>query len=475
MRYDFDIVILGGGAAGLFAASVASSLGAKACIVERKRLGGDCTWSGCIPSKALLKSGQVFHLLKRSAEFGLGLAQGAVADTSGVMAHVRKIVGEVSGHHPAELFEKRGVRVIFGQPQFIDRQTIEVNGRNIASRKFLICTGSRPLIPAIEGLAGIDYLTNENVFDLNSVPESLIVLGGGPIGVELAQAFSRLGAEVTIVEMAERIMLREDREIAGFLERKLESEGVRLLVQRKAVRLEKRDGLVCVTLEEKGSLQQLSGRMVLIAAGRQANVDGLFLERAGVRYDKSGVKVNQYLQTSCQNIFACGDVTGPFMFSHMAAYQAQVCVRNALFKRIAWQRVNYENVAWSTFTDPEISHLGLTEEEAAKEPAGIKVYKTAYGLSDRAVTDLEKDGLIKVITDRKGRILGAHIAGANSSEVIHSLAVAKSARLSLGRLSWPIFIYPTLSELIKKTAAQTLTERLDNPAVRFFIRALKNV
>ena len=474
MCYDFDVVIIGGGAGGLFAASVANSLGAKACLIEKNRLGGDCTWFGCMPSKALLKSAQVNNLFKRHYEFGLNIQSGFSVDASKVMSHVRDVIDEIAAHHPAEVFEKRGIKVIFGSPKFINQKSLEVNSQKISAKKFIICTGSHPLIPPIEGLKEIDYLTNENIFALEKLPESIIVLGGGPIGVELAQALNRLGVKVYIIEMLQRLLFREDKEIALVLEKTVRKEGIEVFTAARAVKFAKNNGKVCVTIEDRNKKQDtICAAGVLAAVGRAPNTGGLDLEKAGVEYSKTGIKVNGFLQTTNKNIFACGDVVGPYMFSHVASYQAQICVRNALFKRIAWGKVNYQNIAWATFTEPEVAHLGLSEEEARAKYKNIRVYKTEYSSSDRAVTDLEKEGLLKVITDKKGLILGAHIAGAQASEIIQGFLLAKTFKIPLEKLSQALFIYPTLSELVKKTAAKPLLEKANNPLVRFALSMLK--
>lgn len=474
MRYDFDVVIIGGGAGGLFAASVANGLGAKVCLIEKNRLGGDCTWYGCMPSKALLKSAQVAHLFKRYGEFGLDIPGGFNVDASRVMAHVRDVIEEIATHHPAEVFQKRGIKVIFGSPKFIGQKSLEVNSQKITAKKFIICTGSHPVIPLIEGLKEMDYLTNENIFALEKLPQSLIVLGGGPIGVELAQALNRLGVKVYIIEMMERLLFREDKEISALLEKTVRREGMQVLTSTKAVKFSKDNGKVCVTIEAQNKKQDtICVAGVLVAVGRAPNTGGLDLEKAGVEYSKTGIKVNEFLQTTNENIFACGDIVGPYMFSHVASYQAQICVRNAIFKRIAWGKVNYQNAVWATFSEPEVAHLGLTEEEIRVKYKKIRVYKTEYPSSDRAVTDLEKDGLIKVITDNKGFILGAHIAGAQASEIIQGFLLAKSFKIPLSKLSQALFIYPTLSELVKKTAAKSFLEKANNPLVKFALRMMK--
>lgn len=474
MKTDFDVVVIGAGAGGLFAASVANSLGAKICMVEKKRLGGDCTWFGCMPSKAILKSAQVANLFKRALEFGLKIQNEFSLDTTNVMSRVKDVVKEISTHHQPEVFEKRGIKLIFGSAQFIDGDTIEINGKRITSKKFIICTGSHPAIPPIEGLKDINYLTNKNIFNLDKLPASLIVLGAGPIGVELSQALNRLGVKIYLVEMLERILFREEKEVTRVLEDKLREEGINILTAKKAVKIFKSKGQVIVTLEDKDkNREEISAQNLLVSVGRAPNLEGLSLEKADVEYTSKGIKVNDYLQTTSRNIFACGDVVGAYMFSHVAAYQASICVRNALFKRLAWQKVNYQNIAWATFTEPELAHLGLTEEEAKERYGNIKVYKTDYTSSDRAITDLEKEGLIKVIVNSKGFILGAHIVGSQAGEIIQGFLIAKSSKIPLSKISQVLFIYPTLSELVKKTAAKPLIEKLDNPLIKFVMKVMK--
>jgi len=474
--YDYDVVVIGGGAGGLFAASTARAMGAGACIVEKSRLGGDCTWFGCMPSKALLKSAAAAHVLQRLPEFGMRFKGDVTLDVRGVMGHVRDVVREIATHHPPELFEKRGIAIRFGAPRFVSEDAIDLDGVRIRARRFVICTGSHPLVPPIEGLRESGYLTNETIFDLDSPPGSLIVLGGGPIGVELAQSMNRLGTEVHIVEMGERILPREEPELSAVLTKALEREGVDLLMGHRALRVEKIAGSVRVAIEGPGGAQrEITSAQLLVAIGRAPNVDGLSLESAGVEYSRKGITVNKYLQTTNKAIFACGDVAGPYMFSHMAAYQAQLCVRNALLRKPFWKKVNYAHVPWATFTEPELARVGATEDEARAIHRDARVYTSPYESSDRAVTDIEKEGFVKVIADRKGRILGAHIAGSHASEIIHAFIIGSALRLPLAALSRPIFIYPTLSEIVKKTAAKPLLEKLGSAWSRRALWLLRKV
>lgn len=471
MSYDYDLVVLGGGAAGLVAATAGATLGAKTALIEKNKLGGDCTWYGCIPSKTLLKSSQVFSLSKRLGEFGIAVASETKYDTSRVMSHVRQIIQKISTHHPPEVFEQRGIKVLFGNPQFVDNTVFELNGKRILAKRFIISTGSYPFIPTIEGLKAINYLTNENIFDLETLPNSIAVLGGGPIGVELAQALSRLGVEVFIVEMAERILFREDKEIADVLTEALVKDGIKIYTGKKAIKCSKEGSSIAITLEDNHKNHSvIQVETVLVAVGRMANVQGLNLKQAGVKYSNKGIEVDVTLKTTTKNIYACGDVVGPYQFTHIAEYQAIIAVGNALFpfKR----KVDYSAVPWCTFTEPELAHLGLSEEESRAKYKDIKIYKSTYSGNDRAVTDLEEAGFAKVITDKKGYILGAHIVGANAGEIIHEYVLAKSSHLKLAKLSSAIHIYPTLSQVVKRSADEYYIDMLNKPWLKRFFRLM---
>lgn len=474
MKYDYDLIVIGGGSAGLSAAGLGNALGAHVCLIEKRKLGGDCTWYGCVPSKALLKSASIFHHLKTSEHFGITSGHEPAPQTGSVLSHVRDVINTIAADEQPEILEKNGISVIIGDPQFLDAETIEVNGKKLQARKFIICTGSHPLVLPIEGLERTGYLTNETVFNLPAFPASLLVLGGGPIGVELSQALNRLGVKITLIEMMDKILFREDEEIAKIVAEQLADEGIKIITGKKAVKFEKKNNLVFASVEDKnGNREEIAADNVLVAVGRAPNLAGLSLEKAGIGFDKKGIKVNAFLQTTNKNIFACGDVVGHYLFSHVASYQAQICARNALFRRIAWQKTNYSTIAWATFTEPELAHLGLTEEEARMSNRGIKVYKTAYAAVNRAITDGAEKGLIKIITDKKNYIIGAHIAGAQAAEIMQGFLIAKSLKIPLPKLASVLFIYPTLSELVRKIAAQPLRAKAGQPFIKAVLKLLR--
>lgn len=477
MKYDFDIIVIGGGAAGLFAASVAKALGAKVCIIEKKRMGGDCTWYGCMPSKTLLKSASIANHINTCYQYGLRLPDSTFPGTASVMQHVRDIIESIGEHETPEAFKLRGIEAIIGSPTFVDKNTIKVNDSKLRAKKIILCTGSHPMIPNIPGLSDVEYLTNETIFSLTKLPQSIIVLGGGPIGVEMAQAMARLGVKVTLVEMADKILLREEEGLVEFITNKLIQDKVTIMTSKKAVGVVTKDNLIEVTVQgSDGSIERIEAEKILVAVGRVPNLEGLELEKAGVEYNSRGVVVNHYLQTTAKNIFACGDISGPYQFSHVASYGASVAVRNALFKRVAWAKTSYENIVWATFTSPELAHLGFTEEEARhKLNNKVKVYNISYVSSDRATTDNAKEGAVKVITNTKGMIVGAHIVGSEASELMQGFIIAKACKIPLYKLGGLMYMYPTLSELVKKVAALALVEKAANPWVKKLISWLKNI
>jgi pyruvate/2-oxoglutarate dehydrogenase complex dihydrolipoamide dehydrogenase (E3) component len=466
-KYDYDMIVIGAGAAGFVSSKFAAGLGKKVAMIEKNKLGGECTNAGCIPSKAILKAAAVAHQARHLRNYGLETAEDLTISTKNVMQYVRSAVKKVYDSHPASAFEKLGITVLFGDPKFLDDHRIVLNGKTLSADKFMISTGSSAFVPPIEGLASVPYLTNENVFDIETLPESMIVLGGGPIGIELASAFNRLGVRTTVVEMLDTILFREDVELARKLAGRLIAEGLKIMTGTKALKAAQSGGETVLTVENKQKQKEdLRAAALLVAVGRKPNVEGLDLEKAGVEYGRTGVETDLWLRTTAPNIFACGDVVGPYQFSHMAEYQAVIAVRNAFlpFKK----KVNYDTVAWCTFTDPELAHVGLTEEEARKRYGDeIAIYRYDYGNTDRGRTDSTEFGMAKFICGPGGKLLGAHILGERAGDVIHEAQMVKFLGLPFSAIAPMIHIYPTYTDVVRQPAKLYRVDRLrNNPFVK---------
>ncbi len=468
MAVEYDVVAIGGGSGGLVIAAAAAQLKAKVALVERASLGGDCLWYGCVPSKSLIHASRIAYDLKNAARFGI-YCQNPQIDFAKANSHVQNAIAAIQPHDSPERFQSLGVDVIFGEGQFIDRQTFEVNGRKLKARAFACATGSRPKIPPIPGLKAAGYLTNEQVFSLKQLPSSLAVIGGGPIGCELGQAFSRLGSEVTIIASSDHLLPKEDPEAALVIQQQLESEGIRVITATRVERVEQIDGKKHLWA---GS-QKITVDEILVAAGRTPNVESLNLEAAGVEVGERGILVNEKLQTTNPRIYACGDVIGGYQFTHVAGYEASIVLKNALFFPVT--KANYRVIPWATFTDPELARVGLTEKQA-KEQYGDDVYvlKQDFSGVDRAQAEAATKGFAKIITRGNGEILGAHLVGASAGELLHEIVLAMSNNLKISALSGIIHIYPTLAEVNSK-AALLLTkqkyaknQRLQNLLLRFF-------
>lgn len=464
--YDYDLVVIGGGPAGLTIGRLGPRLGARVVIVEAHRLGGDCTWHGCVPSKALLAGAHVAALTDRAVAFGLpaggppeGLALASVLNR--VHARQERIYAE--SDHPDHL-RALGCDVIAGRGRFISPDSLAVDGRIITARRYCIATGSRPAIPPISGLDRVPFLTNETVFDLAELPPRLLVVGGGPVGVEIGQAFARLGSAVTIVEMLPRLLSRDDAEIADLLRRALESEGLTVITSATITKVERVDSEIQVHVDVGGHPGLLTCDALVIAAGRRPNVEDLNLEEAEVAYDLTrGIKVNAALRTTNPRIYACGDVIGRYPFTHLAIYEAGIVIRNALFPFAA--KARYGAVPWAVFTDPEVAHLGLTEEEAqARYGTAVRVYRSPFARNDRAVVEDKDIGLVKVIcVGRHDRIVGTHIIGPAAGELIHTYVVAMRAGMNARDLAHIPYVYPTLSETARAVGLAALDRRLAAP------------
>jgi pyruvate/2-oxoglutarate dehydrogenase complex dihydrolipoamide dehydrogenase (E3) component len=439
----YGIVALGAGAAGLVRAAGAAGLGARVALIERHRMGGECLWTGCVPSKALLAAARVAAAARNGARFGIDVADMRI-DFPRVMAHVHAAQQKIAPHDSPERFRGLGVDVFLGTATFTDASTLLVNDQQIRARHIVIATGSRPAVPPIRGLENVPFLTNENVFEIDALPPSLVVLGGGAVGVELAQAFALLGSKVTLVESESRLLRSEDEEVAELLAQRLRRDGVVIHTATAVQQVVKVDDVVLLTTSQG----TITGHALLVAAGRRANTDTMDLERAGVAHDENGVHVDRFLRTNVKHIWAVGDVTNAPRFTHVADYQARLVLRNALFP--GRSATDYSTVPWAIYTQPELAHIGLTEQQAREQHGhDVRVWRKPLAELDRAIADGHTEGLLKIITNAKGKILGAHMLGAQASTVLGEMALAMKTNVPLSRLAGIMHAYPTYPEAVK--------------------------
>ncbi len=453
--FDYNLVVLGAGSAGLVSALIGSAVKAKVALIEKEKMGGDCLNTGCVPSKALIRSAKMLSYAKRAKEFGFKSST-VEFDFAEVMERVQRIIAKVEPHDSAARFEGLGVEVIQGSAMIRDPWTIEVNGRRLTTRNIIVSTGARPFVPPIKGLEAVDYLTSDNIWQLRELPERLIVLGGGPIGSELTQAFARLGSRVTQVEMAKRMMVREDPEVGDYIRQKFEAEGIQVLTGHAAKEVVRRADKNLLCCEHNGAQVEIEFDRILIAVGRRANVEGFGLQELGVEIGPGGtLSADPFLRTNYPNILCAGDVTGPYQFTHTAGHQAWYAVINALFGAFKSFKVDYRVVPWCTFTDAEVARVGLSETEATEQKIPYEV--TRYGLDDldRAIADSEDHGWVKVLTKPgKDKILGVTIVGPHAGDLLAEFVLAMKYNLGLNKILGTIHTYPTLAEMNKMAAGQ---------------------
>ena len=453
LRFDYNMVIIGAGSAGLVTAYIAATVKAKVALIEKDKMGGDCLNTGCVPSKALIRSAKMLNYVKRAHEFGFKRAA-VDFDFAAVMERVQRVIKKIQPHDSVERYTKLGVECLRGEAKIITPYEVRVGGRTLITRNIVIASGARPLIPEIEGLSGVPYFTSDTIWELRELPKKLLVLGGGPIGCELAQCFQRLGSQVTIVERGARLLSREDEEIAAMVMKSFVREGIQILTRHQVKRVltgKLKRWLVC---DLDGKDTHVEFDKLLIALGRQPNIQGLGLEDLRIHTTSRGtVETDEFLRTNYPNIFACGDVAGPYQFTHTASHQAWYVAVNALFSPFRKFRVDYSVIPWATYTDPEVARVGLNEAEA--KARGIEYEITTYGIDDldRAIADEEDRGLVKVLTvPGKDKILGVTIVGAHAGDLIAEFVLAMTQGLGLNKILSTIHIYPTLAEANKYAA-----------------------
>src|SRR5436305_13770584 len=464
----YDITIIGGGSGGLTAARVATALGANVLLIDKEKLGGDCLHYGCVPSKSLIHVARVVQQARDAAKLGLKPANPGV-DMAKVSEYVQDVIRRVE---EAERAYTEGVTVKFGKVAFRSSSELALNGESISSRNTIIATGSHPVVPNVEGLAETGYLTNEGVFDLTRLPATIVIVGGGPMGVELGQAFGRLGAKVTIIQGPDRILPREDPEVSETVASVLRSEGIEIVTGARFTKASRDGEKKVVTAKRGDQLLQFETDEIILAVGRQPNVEGLNLEVAGVKYDNKGIKVDAYLQASSSNILAIGDVIGGYLFTHVAAYQAGIAVRNALVP-VGKKKVDYRVVPWCTFTDPEAARVGLTPDEAEKQYKKVRIVKFPWADIDRAQAEGETMGFIKlVLAGKKDEIVGVHMVGARAGEMLGEMALAMQHRLTLTDIRDTIHAYPTMNTGIQQTVFEAYLEGISAANNRKLIRTV---
>ncbi len=460
-HYDFDIGVLGGGSAGLTTAAGSSILGAKALLIEKEnKLGGDCLHYGCVPSKTLIKSAHVYHQMKQAEKFGLPAVVVPPVDYAKVSQRIQSVIEVIQHHDSAERFCQLGTRVEFGGAKFLDPHTVDLEGHAFSAKYWVIATGSSPSIPNIEGLNSTPYITNKEIFYLDRLPESLIVLGGGPIACEMAQAFARLGSQVTMLQRSGHILSKEDADMADALQQTLEAEGVTVYV---GTTLEKVRDLghareVTVTLKATGETTTVQADTLLAALGRIPNLDGLGLEDIGVEYTAKGLILDDRLRTTQKHIYGAGDVTGDYQFTHAAGYEGGIVIRNTIFHLPT--KVNYANLPWCTYTDPELASIGLNEKAA--QAAGVKytVWTEPFKSNDRSLAEGEETGWIKMLVDDNEKPLGVQILGPQAGELISEWVAVMNGKVKLSTLYYSVHPYPTIAEINKRVVGNMMSSKL---------------
>ena len=463
-----DLCILGAGSGGLSVASAASQMGLNVALIEKNKMGGDCLNYGCVPSKSILAAAKCAKIIRDTEPFGIENTEPKV-DYTKLRDHIRGVIETIAPHDSVERFTGLGVTVLLGPACFVERNVVEVNDQRIKAKRFVIATGSRASIPPIPGLDQVPYLTNETIFDLSEKPEHLIVIGGGPIGCELAQAHCLLGTKVTLLEVF-NILPKDDSECVDVIRQHLLSDGMNLYEKVKVDRIEKTSTGIAVSIVRDGKKETIEGSHLLIATGRKPNVNDLGLEKAGVKYTERGILVDSRLRTSNKRIFAVGDVAGGFQFTHIAGYHAGIVIRNALFHLPA--KVDYKAVPWVTYTKPEMAHVGLNEAMAKDKGIRYQILTTPFSDIDRSQAERQTKGLIKVLVSPKGVILGTTIVGAEAGELILPWVLAIQNNLKIGAMAGVIVPYPTRNDISKRVAGSFYTKTLYSPKVQRIVRFL---
>jgi len=475
--FEYDLGIIGGGAAGLTAAAGAAQFGAKTILIEKSsKLGGDCLHYGCVPSKTLIRTAAVWNLAGRSKTFGLPALSLPPVDLGTVMDRVREVIEKIQHHDSPERFCSLGAEVRFGRTAFADDHVVELDGKRIAAKNWIVATGSAPVVPPIEGLASVPYWTNETVFSQRILPGRLIVLGGGPIGLEIAQAFARLGSKVTIVEFMDQILGPEDTDMAELLRSRFEAEGVKIHTGTKALKVDSKGAAILLTVApvaNEGQTAIVEGDALFLSTGRKPNTGDLALERAGVAFTRQGIPADARLRTNISHIYACGDVNGQFPFTHVAGYEAGIALTNAILHLP--RKVDYGRIGWCTYTDPEVASIGFNEKRARKAGLDYRIIEEAFEENDRARAEGETAGKIKILLDKNDKLLGCQMIGAHAGELIHEWIIALTGGVKLSTMAGAVHVYPTLSEISKRVAGRIFADKLFGDRTKSILKLLFNL
>ena len=476
-RFEYDLGIIGGGAAGLTAAAGGAQFGAKTILIEKSsRLGGDCLHYGCVPSKTLIRTASVWNLAGRSKAFGLPAISLPPVNLGAVMDRVQEVIEKIQHHDSPERFCGLGAEVRFGRPAFADDHVVVLDGKRIAAKNWIIATGSSPVVPPIEGLASVPYWTNETVFSQRTLPGHLIVLGGGPIGLEIAQAFARLGSKVILVEFMDQILGPEDADMAEILKTRFEAEGVNIHMGTKALKVDSKGAAILLTVApvaKEGQTMIIEGDALFLSTGRKPNIGDLALEKAGVAFTQHGIPANTRLKTNISHIYACGDVNGQFPFTHVAGYEAGIALTNAILHLP--RKVDYGKIGWCTYTDPEVASIGFNEKRARRAGLDYRIIEEKFEENDRAQAEGETAGKIKILLDKNDKLLGCQMIGAHAGELIHEWIIALSGGVKLSAMAGAVHVYPTLSEISKRAAGRIFADKLFGDRTKSILKLLFNL
>ncbi len=471
-KYDFDIGIIGGGAGGLTVASGASRFGAKTLLIEKeKELGGDCLHYGCVPSKTLIRTAHVYHLMKNAHKFGLPSVEIKPVDYREVARRIQYVIGTIQKHDSEERFCKLGVKVEFGDPEFIDEHSVRVNGKTYSANKWVIATGSSPAVPPLEGIDQTPYITNKEIFSLEALPKSMVVIGAGPIAIEMAQSFCRLGTVVSVVQRSGQILSKEDKDMADVVMNVLSAEGITFHLNTELVSVKDLGGEKEVVIREKdGDTESIRAEQVLVALGREVNISGLGLENISLDFDKKGIRVDNRMRTNHPHIYAVGDVTGAYQFTHAAGYEGGIALSNAILHLP--RKADYTFLPWCTFTDPELASIGMNEKRAKDAGIEYTVWTEEFRANDRSLAEGEEVGQVKLIIDNNGEPVGAQILGPQAGELLGEWIAIINGGVKLSTMASAVHTYPTLAEINKRVVGNYFSGKIFSGKVKKTLKFL---